>query len=95
MEPHLPHEIMYRPKMGFSVPIAQWFRGPLRQRVRDSVLGETLAATGIFERRVLEEILQDHQSGVRDHSSPLWTLLMFEAFLRNVNGVARHEREAA
>jgi asparagine synthase (glutamine-hydrolysing) len=95
MEPHLPHEIMYRPKMGFSVPLAQWFRGPLRQRVRDSVLGETLAATGIFERRVLEEILDEHQGGARDHSSPLWTLLMFESFLRNVNGIVRHEREAA
>ncbi len=58
MEPHLPHDIMYRPKMGFSVPLAQWFRGPLRQRVRDSVLGETLAATGIFERRVLEQSLR-------------------------------------
>ncbi len=95
MEPHLPHEIMYRPKMGFSVPLAQWFRGPLRQRVRDSVLGETLAATGIFERRVLEQILDEHQSGARDHCSPLWTLLMFESFLRNVDGIKRHEREAA
>jgi asparagine synthase (glutamine-hydrolysing) len=95
MEPHLPHEIMYRPKMGFSVPIAQWFRGPLRQRVRDSVLGETLAATDIFSRRTLEGILDDHQRGVRDHSSPLWTLLMFEAFLRNVQGDSRTARDAA
>ena len=30
MEPHLPHEILYRPKMGFAVPLARWFRGPLR-----------------------------------------------------------------
>ena len=35
MEPHLPREIMYRPKMGFAVPLASWFRGPLRERVRD------------------------------------------------------------
>jgi asparagine synthase (glutamine-hydrolysing) len=95
MEAHLPHEIMYRPKMGFSVPLAQWFRGPLRQRVRDSVLGETLAGTGIFERRVLEQIIDDHQRGARDHSSPLWTLLMFEAFLRNVDGGASQVRGPA
>jgi len=95
MEPHLPHEIMYRPKMGFSVPLARWFRGPLRQRVRDSVLGETLAGTGIFERKVLDQLIDEHQRGVRDHSSPLWTLLMFEAFLRNVDGNARPAREAA
>jgi asparagine synthase (glutamine-hydrolysing) len=95
MEPHLPHEIMYRPKMGFSVPLARWFRGPLQQRVQDSVLGETLAATGIFERRVLERILADHQRGLRDHSSPLWTLMMFEAFLRNADGDSGRRREAA
>jgi len=95
MEPHLPHDIMYRPKMGFSVPLAQWFRGPLRQRVQDSLFGETLAGTGIFERRVLEQIVAHHQRGVRDHSSPIWTLLMFEAFLRNVMGGSQRERAAA
>jgi asparagine synthase (glutamine-hydrolysing) len=95
MEPHLPREIMYRPKMGFAVPLAQWFRGPLRQRVQDSVLGDTLAGTGIFERRVLEQIVAHHQRGIRDHSSPIWTLLMFEAFLHNVLGVTQRERAAA
>lgn len=84
MEPYLPHEIMYRPKMGFAVPLARWFRGPLRQRVRDSVLGSPLAATGIFDQRVLEELVDAHQSGRRDYSAPLWTILMFATFLRNV-----------
>ena len=83
MEPHLPHEIMYRPKMGFAVPLARWFRGPLRERVRDVVLGETLAATGWFNAPALERMLREHESGLRDHSTPLWTVLMFDAFLRN------------
>ncbi len=84
MEPHLPHDVLYRPKMGFSVPLARWFRGPLKQRVRDAVLGERLAATGWFDRNYLEHLVQAHQSGARDYSAPLWTLLMFEAFLRQV-----------
>lgn len=84
MEPHLPHDVLYRPKMGFSVPLARWFRGPLKQRVRDAVLGERLAATGWFDRSYLEHLVQAHQSGARDYSAPLWTLLMFEAFLRQV-----------
>ena len=84
MEPHLPSEILYRPKMGFAVPLARWFRGPLRQRVRDSLLGERLAATGYFERRYLEQLVDHHESGRRDYSSSLWTLLMFDAFLRKV-----------
>jgi asparagine synthase (glutamine-hydrolysing) len=84
MEPHLPHDVLYRPKMGFSVPLARWFRGPLKQRVRDAVLGERLASTGWFNRNYLEHLVQAHQSGASDYSAPLWTLLMFEAFLRNV-----------
>jgi asparagine synthase (glutamine-hydrolysing) len=91
MEPHLPHEIMYRPKMGFSVPLARWFRGPLRQRVQDSVLGSTLAGTGIFDQGVLRHLVEAHQSGRRDYSASIWTVLMFEAFLRQV-GAAGSER---
>ena len=88
MEPFLPNEVLYRPKMGFAVPLARWFRGPLKQRVRDAVLGETLAATGIFNRDYLEHLVEAHQSGARDYSSPLWTLLMFEAFVRNNGSMA-------
>jgi len=84
MEPLLPNDILYRPKMGFSVPLAKWFRGPLKQRVRDAVLGPRLAATGWFNREYLEHLIDAHQSGARDYSAPLWTLLMFEAFLRVV-----------
>ena len=84
MEPHLPQEIMYRPKMGFAVPLARWFRGPLRERVRSALLGERLAATGYFDRNYLQQLVDHHESGRRDYSSALWTLLMFDAFLRNV-----------
>jgi len=84
MEPHLPQDVLYRPKMGFAVPLERWFRGPLKQRVRDAVLGERLASTGWFNRPYLEHLVSAHQAGTRDYSSPLWTLLMFEAFLRNV-----------
>ena len=84
MEPHLPQEVLYRPKMGFSVPLARWFRGPLKQRVQDAVLGERLASTGWFNPAYLSHLVQAHQSGARDYSAPLWTLVMFEAFLRNV-----------
>ena len=48
------------------------------------MLGETLAATGIFNREYLQHLVDAHQSGARDYSAPLWSLLMFEAFLRKV-----------
>ncbi len=84
MEPRLSDDILYRPKMGFAVPLARWFRGPLKQRVRDAILGPRLAETGWFNRGYLQHLVEAHQSGARDYSAPLWTLLMFEAFLRNV-----------
>jgi asparagine synthase (glutamine-hydrolysing) len=81
MERYLPTDVMYRPKMGFAVPLASWFRGPLRQRVRNAVLGERLVDTGLFDRACLERLVREHQSGARDHSAPLWAVLMFDAFL--------------
>ena len=86
MEPHLPADIMYRPKMGFAVPLARWFRGPLRQRVRNSLLAGPLVDSGWFNLPGLHQLIEQHESGARDHSTPLWTLLMYDAFLRNVMG---------
>jgi asparagine synthase (glutamine-hydrolysing) len=88
LEPYLPHDILYRKKMGFSVPLAKWFRGPLKQSVRQAVLGPVLAETGWFNPFYLRRLVEDHQSGRRDYSAPLWTLMMFESFLRNVCGHA-------
>jgi asparagine synthase (glutamine-hydrolysing) len=86
LAPYLPPEILYRPKMGFAVPLAQWFRGPLREPVRRAVLGPVLAETDWFNAAYLRRLVEDHQSGRSDYSTPLWSLLMFESFLRNVMG---------
>ncbi len=85
LEGYLPDDILYRDKMGFAVPLASWFRGPLRQRVHEALLSLTLAETGIFNQTFLKEMLDQHQSGRRDYSAPMWALLMFESFLRNVH----------
>jgi asparagine synthase (glutamine-hydrolysing) len=81
MQPHLPAEVLYRPKMGFAVPLAQWFRGPLKQRLRAAILGPELGETGFFSEKYLRHLVDAHQSGVRDYSASLWSLLMFQAFL--------------
>jgi asparagine synthase (glutamine-hydrolysing) len=83
MQGLLPNEIMYRPKMGFAVPLARWFRGPLRGRVRAALEGPVLADSGYFNVSTLKRLADEHLSGARDHSTPIWTALMFESFLRN------------
>ncbi len=82
LEPYLGNDILYRPKMGFAVPLASWFRGALRTRVRDTLLGEPLNDTGLFDRQRLRWIVEQHQSGARDFSPAIWSLLMFAAFHR-------------
>ena len=93
MEPHLPDSVLYRPKMGFAVPLARWFRGPLRERLRGALLNGRMAESGMFNQGTIEQILTQHESGARDHSTPIWTLLMFDAFLRCVMD-APERREA-
>jgi asparagine synthase (glutamine-hydrolysing) len=82
LERYLPEDVLYRPKMGFAVPLARWFRGPLRARLRESLLGPQLAESGLFDIPYLRTLLDQHQAGLRDHSAGLWSLLMFESFLR-------------
>ncbi len=84
MEAHLPQDVLYRPKMGFSVPLARWLRGPLRGRVREALLGSHMAESGMFNSTTLRQLVEQHESGACDHSTPIWTLLMYDAFLRNV-----------
>ncbi len=81
LEPHLPHSVLYRKKMGFAVPLDIWFRGSLKDRIATSVSGERMKDSGYFDPAVLDRVVSDHQSGLRDHSATLWSLLMFERFL--------------
>jgi len=88
MEPRLPQEVLYRPKMGFAVPLARWFRGPLRERARAALQGGLIGDSGMFDMDYIGTLVDDHLSQRRDHSAPIWTLFMFDAFLRNVAGGA-------
>lgn len=84
LEPYLPGEVLYRPKMGFAVPLPEWFRGPLAGPVRDTVLGPRLAETGLFAPEQLRRLVEQHQAGVHDFAPVLWALLMFDGFLRHM-----------
>lgn len=83
LAPHLARDILYRDKMGFAVPLAKWFRGPLKARLRASLLDGGLAETGMFDNNSLEQLVSQHQSGQRDNSASLWSLLMFNESAKN------------
>ena len=89
LEPVLPHEVLYRDKMGFAVPISVWFRDSLKQRMSDAVTSERMCDSGYFRPESLRRLVDEHHSGRRDHSAVLWSLLMFDGFLaRREAGVA-------
>jgi asparagine synthase (glutamine-hydrolysing) len=94
LEPYLPRETLYRPKMGFAVPLARWFRGPLRARMHEVLAGGELAKTGLFDLAAVGSFVEQHESGLRDHSATLWLLLMFDSFLRSQE-TGRSESAAA
>ncbi len=81
LEPYLPDDILYRPKMGFGVPLASWFRGDLKEQVKESLLGDVMADCGLFNQQFLNKVVVQHQSGFKDYSTTIWSLLMFESFL--------------
>ena len=81
-EPLLPHEILYRKKMGFSVPMTKWLRGPLVKRMQESVLSPLMLESGYFNTDTLKIMVKQHMQGLHDYSTPLWMLIVFEAFLR-------------
>jgi len=83
LRPLLPEDVLFRKKMGFAVPLDVWFRGSLRQHILDVVGGPRLRESGMFDPEVLKRIVADHQSGRRDYSAPLWSLLMFDGFLKS------------
>jgi asparagine synthase (glutamine-hydrolysing) len=78
MEGTLPQQILYRPKQGFVLPIAQWFRSELKEAARAAARSERLLDTGWFDAAALSQLAEDHIAGRRDHARELWQLLMLE-----------------
>lgn len=78
----VPKDVIYRRKMGFGVPVGKWFRGPMKDFLRDSLLSESSLKRGIVKPEILERYVNEHTSARRDHSFQLWTLLMLELWFQ-------------
>ena len=78
MEPYLPKELLYRPKMGFGVPIDQWLRTDLKEMVYDTLLSTRATARGLFKPQYVQMLLDEHCQRVRQHHTRIWALLMLE-----------------
>ncbi len=74
----LPESILHRPKKGFGIPVAHWFRGPLKEQMLSVLSPERIAREGFFDVTAVARLVSDHLEGRRDNRKQLWTLFAFE-----------------
>jgi asparagine synthase (glutamine-hydrolysing) len=83
-ERRLPAEILSRPKRGFAPPVSRWLREDLKDLSYDLLLAPDAFGSGLFERREVERLLDDHGARRLEAGWALWTLLMLEVWGREV-----------
>jgi len=88
LRPVLPRNIIERPKKGFGIPIAKWFRGPLREQLLETLSQDRIRREGFFKPPAVQGLVKDHLSGRRDNRKQLWTLFVFERWLEAYSTVA-------
>lgn len=83
-ERFVPHENIHRQKMGFGVPVGEWFRTELRSLLNDTVLSERALQRGYFRPEAVRRLVDEHQRRAMDHTPRLWALFMFELWHREL-----------
>lgn len=78
----LPESIFQRKKMGFVLPIPEWFRGGLKARAEAIFFDRSGGQSGLLDSAGLRRMWYEHQLGVRNHATSLWSILMFETWVR-------------
>jgi asparagine synthase (glutamine-hydrolysing) len=78
----VPDEILEKPKRGFSLPVAAWFRGELAPLVRSTLLDDRFRSRGLFDASFVARLVEDHIEGRRDYANRIWALLFLELWFR-------------
>jgi asparagine synthase (glutamine-hydrolysing) len=78
----LPPGIATRAKKGFGIPVAEWFKGELREALQDELSPDRIRRQGLFEPVEAQRLVSEHLSGRRDHRKALWTLFVFQLWHR-------------
>ncbi len=77
---HVPEELFERPKQGFSVPVGEWLRGPLKDWAEDLLSVKKLGRHGLLDAPPIRSAWADHLAGRGSNAQKLWTVLMFQAW---------------
>ncbi len=82
MESYLPKEVIYRPKAGFGAPLRRWMRFELREFLNDLLSEDSIKKRGLFEPKAIQQLLSDNDSGLREESYVLFSLMCIEIWCR-------------
>jgi asparagine synthase (glutamine-hydrolysing) len=74
--------VIERPKKGFGIPLATWLRGPLERRIADVVKQSPIWDADVLNQAVFQEKNREHQAKKKDHSKPLWALIVLDRWVR-------------
>jgi asparagine synthase (glutamine-hydrolysing) len=85
---HAPAAMFDRPKAGFAVPVGEWIKGPLRPWAEDLLDASSLRSGGYFNADMIGQRWRSHLAGERDSTQAIWTVLMFQSWLRDQQGGA-------
>jgi asparagine synthase (glutamine-hydrolysing) len=81
-EPHVPREIVHRPKKGFGIPLRAWLRGPLRDRIERALEPSALWDAGLLDRAAFRGWARMLAERRGDYSKPLWALIVLDEWMR-------------
>ena len=88
---YVPRELIERPKSGFSVPLADWLRGPLRDWAEALLDQRRLDEEGFLNSTLIHRTWREHLSNHLDWSHHLWYVLMFQAWLQEGSAVRSYQ----
>ena len=85
LDKYLPAKLYERPKKGFSVPMAEWLRGPLKQWAEKLIDPKRIERDGYFNPSLVQKKWEEHLSGKKNWESLLWNILIFQLWLNKIN----------
>jgi asparagine synthase (glutamine-hydrolysing) len=83
VRPVLGGDIVDRRKMGFSVPLGEWFRGPLKEMTEEALFAPDAFVRSVLDIDEVRRLWRSHQSGLRWLEPMIWAVLMLEKWGRN------------
>ncbi|MEM2126249.1 MAG: asparagine synthase (glutamine-hydrolyzing) [Candidatus Methanosuratincola sp.] len=93
MAVRLPEMVLNKPKQGFSIPLKNWLRGPLKPMMTDLLSERSVHERGYFEPECITRWVKEHLEGVDNHSHRLWSLMVFELWHRQTMDLPQRQKE--